>query len=199
MSGRADADDLDDALRRVAQRDLGALEEPYRRLRVAVFGVALAVVGDRAAAEDVMHDTFLRVWEKRLGESPTDPAAYRLLAGAYLSAGELDDAGEVVEAGLALAPDDPGLLGAWGSVLEGRGRPDEALATWQRVFELEGDRHVSSLYSRVFQLQRLGRLEEAAAEWEAIVAWLLERGFTVQAEWPMRELAKVRARLEGDR
>ena len=35
--------------------------------------------------------------------------------------------------------DDPMLLESRGSVLEGQGQPEEALATWRRVFDLDPD------------------------------------------------------------
>ncbi len=51
------------ALAEIAAGELSGLEQLYRELRVAVFAVALAVVGDRSLAEDVLHDVFVRVWE----------------------------------------------------------------------------------------------------------------------------------------
>jgi len=35
-------------------------------------------------------------------------------------------------------------------------------------------------------------LTDAAAEWQTIIAWLRERGYDIQAEWPVRELARMR-------
>lgn len=133
------------------------------------------------------------LYKQRLAAAPEDLAEYRCLAHAYLAAGEYEEAGRVVEAGLSVAP-DVGLLEHKGSVLAGQGRPEEALATWQRVFELDSER-ISARYSRVFLLERLGRLTDAAAEWEAIIAWLRERGYDVQAQWPERELARLRAEI----
>jgi tetratricopeptide (TPR) repeat protein len=135
----------------------------------------------------------IELYKRRLAAAPEDLVEYRCLAHAYLAAGEYAEAGKVVEAGLALAP-DVGLLEQQGSVLAGEGRAEEALATWQRVFDLDEDR-ISARYSRVFLLERLGRLEEAAAEWEAIIAWLQERGYEIQAQWPRRELARLRTKI----
>jgi RNA polymerase sigma-70 factor (ECF subfamily) len=56
--------DLDSALASIATGEVEALERVYRSLRVAAFAVALAVVGDRPSAEDVVHDTFVRVCEQ---------------------------------------------------------------------------------------------------------------------------------------
>jgi hypothetical protein len=97
----------------------------------------------------------------------------------------------VVESGLELGQ-DVGLLAQQGSVLAGQGHPEEALATWERVFELDGER-VSARHSPAFLLERLGRLRDAGAEWEMIIAFLYERGYDIQAEWPERELARLSA------
>lgn len=138
----------------------------------------------------------VELYKRRLAESPEDLVEYRCLAHAYLAAGEHEEAGSVVDAGLALAPDDASLLGYRGSVLETRGCEDDALTAWQRAFERESD-HVDPLYSRAFLLERLGRHEEAAAEWEAIIDWLLERGYEIEAEWPKRERARLRLEIGG--
>jgi tetratricopeptide (TPR) repeat protein len=133
------------------------------------------------------------LYKRRLAAAPEDLAEYRCLADAYLAGGEYEEAGKVVAAGLAVAP-DVGLLEHQGAVLAGQGQSEEALATWQRVFELDAER-ISARYSRAFLLERLGRLTEAAAEWEAIIAWLRERNYEIQAQWPERELARLHAEI----
>jgi tetratricopeptide (TPR) repeat protein len=131
----------------------------------------------------------IELYKQRLAAAPDDILEYRCLAHAYLAAGEYVEAGNVVEAGLELGQ-DVGLLEQQGSVLAGQGHPEEALTTWEHVFELDGVR-ISARYSRAFLLERLGRLTDAVAEWARIIAWLRERGYDVQAEWPERELARL--------
>ena len=46
----------------VAQGDGAALEALYERYSSTVLGVALKVIGDQGAAEDVLQETFWRVW-----------------------------------------------------------------------------------------------------------------------------------------
>ena len=48
---------------RVAQGDSTALEALYNRHASTVLGVLLKVIGDRAMAEDVLQETFWRVWK----------------------------------------------------------------------------------------------------------------------------------------
>jgi RNA polymerase sigma-70 factor, ECF subfamily len=52
----------DDLLAQIAGGDMRALELLYREMRVQVFAVALAVIGDRETAEDVLQETFVRVY-----------------------------------------------------------------------------------------------------------------------------------------
>ena len=47
---------------RVARGDAAALEALYDRYASTVLGVALKVIGDQGAAEDVLQETFWRVW-----------------------------------------------------------------------------------------------------------------------------------------
>jgi RNA polymerase sigma-70 factor (ECF subfamily) len=47
---------------RVARGDSAALEALYDRHSAVVLGILLKVIGDRAAAEDVLQETFWRVW-----------------------------------------------------------------------------------------------------------------------------------------
>ena len=65
-----EAMDEDELLRQVAGGDMRALEALYRMMRVQVFAVALAVAGDRGTAEDVMQDTFVRVYSAAPGYRP---------------------------------------------------------------------------------------------------------------------------------
>jgi hypothetical protein len=45
---------------------------------------------------------------------------------------------------------------------------------------------------RAFLLERLGRRDEAIAEWEAIVTWSRERGNDDDIPWPEQEIARLR-------
>ncbi len=67
-----------------------------------------------------------------------------------------------------------------------------ALADWRRALQIEPE-DIGPLFSSAFLLERVGRVTEAAAAWEAIVAWNESRGYDLEAEWPRRELARVRA------
>lgn len=59
--------DHDAALRACAAGDRSALQSIYRREGRYLLGVALRIVRERAAAEDVLHDAFLRIWRSAHG------------------------------------------------------------------------------------------------------------------------------------
>jgi hypothetical protein len=46
------------------------------------------------------------------------------------------------------------------------------------------------------RLHGLGRLEEAAQEWAAILVWLDEHGLQADSGWPASERARVRGELD---
>jgi RNA polymerase sigma-70 factor, ECF subfamily len=51
-------------LRRVGRGDRGSFEELYDRLSGVLFSVAYRVLNNEAAAEDVLQDVFVQIWEK---------------------------------------------------------------------------------------------------------------------------------------
>ena len=55
-------DDADVLMARVRRQDADAFEALYDAYHRVVFGVALRVLGDRSAAEDVTQTVFLKVW-----------------------------------------------------------------------------------------------------------------------------------------
>lgn len=135
-------------------------------------------------------------YAERLAASPGELREYRFLASAYLAAHRYAEAGKVVDTGLELAPDDRVLISCRGEVKTGMGDPDGALADWRLALELDTN-DIGPLYSSAFLLEREGRLEDAAEAWRSIVDWNESRGFTLQAQWPTRELERLTGRLTG--
>src|SRR6266498_1009685 len=67
------------------------------------------------------------------------------------------------------------------------------LADWRRAVD-DAD-NLGPVYLSAFLLERLGRLGEAAAAWQSILDWCDQHDAPLTAEWPRRELARLRARL----
>jgi len=51
-------------LKRIGQGDDGSLEELYDRLSGVLFSTAYRVLNNQVAAEDVLQDVFIQIWEK---------------------------------------------------------------------------------------------------------------------------------------
>jgi len=106
-----------------------------------------------------------------------------LLTTAYLLAGEYEHAERVIAAGLALAENDLPCLrrAAQSSRVRALRRGPDDLETGFRPRPRSAA--LTSLQPRLppseTRPSRGGR-----GEWEAIIAWLLERGYTIEAEWP---------------
>lgn len=71
LERQATAESQAHLLRRIAQRDLPALEEFYDQTSTPLFSVALRILGEASEAEEVIQDVFVQIWEK----APTFDAA----------------------------------------------------------------------------------------------------------------------------
>lgn len=79
-SGASSGQPPDDALiLRIAQGDTGALEALYRQTSASVYGYALSILKDAAAAEDVMQDTYVNVIQSAGSYRPSGKAMAWLL------------------------------------------------------------------------------------------------------------------------
>lgn len=184
----------------------GYLLECYGRysLRQAVARYERAIELDPSAdkpryqliwAQAVLRETepAIALYRQRLARSPNEVREYRFLANAYLATRDYGEAARVVDAGMALAPDDRMLLEVRGKVRAATGDPEGALADWRRA--VDPDDNIGPVYSSAFLLERLGRLQEAVAAWQFIIDWCQSRGAMLTAEWPKRELERLRGEL----
>lgn len=71
----ADHFDYDTALAACAVRDVVALRRLYEHAAPYLLGVAMRIVRDRATAEDVLHDAFVKVWNHAHTFDPARGAA----------------------------------------------------------------------------------------------------------------------------
>lgn len=67
---RADEVSDDQLMGRIMQGESAALEMLYQRYASSVMGLAFKIVRDRALAEEVVQETFLRVWLRRAVYNP---------------------------------------------------------------------------------------------------------------------------------
>jgi len=111
----------EELLRRIVRKDAEAVRALYRRHGRMVFGVARAVLGTDAEAEEVTQDVFLRAWDKAESYQPEKAKVVTWLAriarnraidvlrqGAARE-GRVADTGAGLEQMVDAAAQDPGL------------------------------------------------------------------------------------------
>lgn len=68
MPDRLDADaaraTLIEALHRTGEDDRSAFQDVYRLTSAKLFGICLRICGERAGAEDVLHEVYLTIWKR---------------------------------------------------------------------------------------------------------------------------------------
>jgi tetratricopeptide (TPR) repeat protein len=146
----------------------------------------------RAALQE--SELAIGLYKKRLAASPDQIREYRFLAHAYLRAGALAEAGQVIAAGRKVEPDDDVLLAVEAEVLDTSGRREEALAVWSRLKDRDPG-NLSPYFMSAFTLEALGRYQEAAGEWRHITSWLEAHDDSVHTTWPKEMLEQVVAKL----
>ena len=72
MAGEAGSseEELPRLLEAVARGDRQAFRAVYERTSAKLFGIILRIVRDRALAEEVLQDVFMRIWQNASGYSP---------------------------------------------------------------------------------------------------------------------------------
>lgn len=79
------------AIQRLKKGDIGGLEFLIARHQVKAFRTAVLILSDDALAEDVVHDTFLRIYQRIRyfdADRPFEPYLMRSIAHAALNAAE---------------------------------------------------------------------------------------------------------------
>lgn len=70
---------LDETMHSVARGDVEALRILYEQLRVPVYALALAILRSKPEAEDVLQETFIRVYERAESyQTGTNPKAWMI-------------------------------------------------------------------------------------------------------------------------
>ena len=94
-----------DLLKNVAAGDRDALRQIYLRHSTRLFGIAMAILRDRAAAADVLQDSFLKVWQ-RAGQFDAERGDGQAWMSAIVRHASFDAARA---RGREIPTDDPGL------------------------------------------------------------------------------------------
>lgn len=135
-------------------------------------------------------------YKKLLSESPDDPRLYCYLIQCYLKVDQLVEAKKVIEAGIKLFPDNAMMNYYQGEIQSRLGQIEEALQAWAKSAELD-PQLIDGRFSRAFLLERELRFDEAADEWDRIVAFMERYDFG--DEYPRQEQRRLKERAALDR
>ncbi|MBQ8200184.1 MAG: helix-turn-helix domain-containing protein [Clostridia bacterium] len=123
-----------------------------------------------------------------LKASPHDPQCWVDLAHAQYIAGKHEAALHTCMNALARFPQE-GLLHVYaGDACRAMKRYEDAFAHWEASTAISTE-FLDAMYSMAFCHEELGQYAEAAAQFEAIVRQLEQRGLEIEAQWP-REMAE---------
>lgn len=142
----------------------------------------------------------IELYKKRIPEYADDTDEYVFLAIAYLKADQVQEAKKVMEAAEKIAPDcftnsysHCNFYEIYGDVYSRLGDNEKALEYWDKAVISEFG--MGGWFKRAFMFKDLGRLEEAASEWEKIINLLKKHDNPQFLDWPKEELAKIQKLL----
>jgi tetratricopeptide (TPR) repeat protein len=153
-------------------RDFGRHDEAYAFLAKALDAqpdqADLLYEASLAAEKLGQLETVERLLRKLIALKPESPQGYNALGYTFADHNiRLDEAAELVDKALALAPDDSFILDSKGWVLFRQGKPEAALETLKKAYAKQPDAEIAAHIGEV--LWSLGRTDEAREVWRDAV------------------------------
>lgn len=136
----------------------------------------------------------IELYRNRVLEHPDDPSEYLHLSRAYMNADQVEEAKKVIKAVSKICDDESIYSYMAGDVCARLGETEEALEWWEK--SVTDHLKMDGLYSRAFMFEEQGRLEEAIAEWTKIKDTVEEHHDPILADWPKKEIEKLKGQLE---
>ena len=149
-----------------------AVEQINEALRLAPEDVPLCLAGGRMTMELGLLDDADRLAVAALHSAPQSADAWHLRGQVSLARGQDETALEEFHHGLAIAPDDRGLLLDTAEVYRRLGRPRRALSTLAALGESYGPKQTPGLVLALegMALEALGRADDARDSYQAAIA-----------------------------
>ncbi len=99
--------DMDDLMVRISKKDMDAFQEFYMEMNKAIYGLAYVITKSPYDAEDIMQNTFIRIWDKAYQYHPsTNARAWAMKIARNLALTKLKDSKRFVELSTELPSED---------------------------------------------------------------------------------------------
>jgi tetratricopeptide (TPR) repeat protein len=128
-------------------------------------------------------------WRKAIQSSPADPAPREALLRFLIEGNRFDEAFDLTEASLNYAPRDANLLMDRGLLAMRRGRPDQAVDSWNRTIAVDPGQALAHLYL-ANELDHEGKPQAAAGHYKAFLGTIARQPATKRPE-PEKVIAIV--------
>jgi len=132
--------------------------------------------------------------EEALKNDPDNVRNWQLLVSAYVYAQMYEKAFDMAKKGLEKFPSDAVLLYMCGDACRMQNKYDDAILYHKKSIEHDPN-YGGSYYSLAHIYQDMHKYNEAIMAWEKVLKYNLDAGFDVNAEWPLKEIAKLKALL----
>lgn len=101
------SEDMDYLMVQISKKDMNAFEEFYMEMNKAIYGLAYAITKSPYDAEDVMQNTFIRIWDKaHLYHKGTNAKAWTMKTARNQALTKLKENKRYVELGAELPSGD---------------------------------------------------------------------------------------------
>jgi pentatricopeptide repeat protein len=129
--------------------------------------------------------------KEKYEEKPDSTVFRNALITAHSCAKQYDEAEHLIDEAIAKGHEEWFLYQNKGDILQSRSLLDEALACFEKAWELDSETYCDTLYSFICIYKQMGNKEKAIEYCKKWISWYEERGAIIEKRTPERELEKL--------
>ncbi len=129
--------------------------------------------------------------KEKYKEKPDSTVFRNALITAYSCAKQYDEAEHLIDEAIAEGHEEWFLYQNKGDILQSRNLLDEALACFEKAWEIDSETYCDTLYSFICIYKQMGNKEKAIEYCKKWITWYEERGAIIEKRTPERELEKL--------
>lgn len=129
--------------------------------------------------------------KEKYKEKPDSTVFRNALITAYSCAEQYDEAEHLIDAAITTGHEEWFLYQNKGDILQSKKLYDEALAYFEKAWEIDSETYCDTLYSFVSTYKQMGNKEKAIEYCQKWINWYEERGAVIEKKTAERELEKL--------